>query len=612
MTALAIVVCFAIRFDPIAFAAWQTQMLSLIALTLPISGLVYWKLGLYRGVWRFASLPDVINIMKAVAIMTAVVISVDFVTRQAIVVPRGVAFAFPFILFSALCALRFAYRAFRSERAERKKQRRKLGIPILIVGTGDEAEALIRSLEASPGASYVPVGLVATTGAHKGQVIRNVPVVGTDADFEHVLTDPTVKTEQPKRLVVTDEALRKSPHVNAVMNAAEAAGMIASKLARPIAQENDAGVPQPTLTPIEIEDLLGRTHRRVDFSPIRKLFQGKRVLVTGGGGSIGQELCRQTADLDLDRIMIVDNSEFNLYTVMTLLETECPRAAFDGRLCDVRDKNALEDIFDEFKPDIVLHAAALKHVPMLEREISQAISTNVFGTRNVIDLAAEHKVEVTVMVSTDKVVRPTSVMGATKRIGEMICQLRDAEIQRSNLCGQRIVCVRFGNVLGSSGSVVPRFWDQIRRGGPITVTHPDMVRYFMTVSEAVALILRAASDAFDNRSEAITVYALDMGKPQRIVDLAERMISLAGYRPGEDIAIEFTGPRPGEKLFEELYDSSENVVATDIEGLLAAKVETVDPLNFSDQLDTLNELGKSGTRSELRNQIKKMVSSYAA
>jgi len=327
------------------------------------------------------------------------------------------------------------------------------------------------------------------------------------------------------------------------------------------------------LAPVAVEDLLLRPSVKIDYQRLEAFIRGKSVIVTGGGGSIGSEICHRAIAFGASRLLVVEHSEVSLYSIVETLRNSGTNAEIDGRIADVRDRERIHRVFADFKPDIVFHAAALKHVPLLERDWGEGVKTNVFGSVNVADAAAAASAAAMVMISTDKAIEPVSVLGATKRFAEMYCQALDADLSRrapGRRAAIRLIAVRFGNVLASNGSVVPRFKAQIEAGGPVTVTHPDMVRYFMTIREACDLVVTAASHALGPERADVSVYVLNMGQPVRIMELAERMIQLSGLEPGRDIKIEVTGVRPGERLNEILFARNEPLAKIGIEGIVAA------------------------------------------
>jgi len=328
------------------------------------------------------------------------------------------------------------------------------------------------------------------------------------------------------------------------------------------------------LSPVAVEDLLLRPSVKIDYRRLEDLVSGKAIVVTGGGGSIGSEICDRIVTFGAARLLVIEHSEPALHAVMESLRGKQTAAEIVGRIADIRDRQRIMSLVGQFKPDMVFHAAALKHVPMLEQDWDEGIKTNVFGSINVADAAAAAGATAMVMILTDKAIEPVSVLGATKRLAEMYCQALDDEFSRRAGAGQqpmRLISVRFGNVLASNGSVVPKFKAQIEAGGPVTVTHPDMVRYFMTIREACDLVVTAATHALDNRTGDVSVNVLNMGQPVKIVDLAERIIRLSGLEPGRDIQISYTGIRPGERLNEILFARGEETADIGIPGIVAAK-----------------------------------------
>jgi O-antigen biosynthesis protein WbqV len=343
-------------------------------------------------------------------------------------------------------------------------------------------------------------------------------------------------------------------------------GLIVSRL--PSLESGDA----PRLSPVAVEDLLLRPSEKIDYARLEALVKGKAVIVTGGGGSIGSEICHRALTFGAVRLLVLENSEPALYAITEALAAQASQAAIEGRIADIRDRERIFRLMKEFKPDLVFHAAALKHVPILERDWSEGVKTNIFGSINVADAAFAAGAEAMVMISTDKAIEPVSMLGLTKRFAEMYCQALDHDLatQSAGRRRMRLISVRFGNVLASNGSVVPKFKAQIEAGGPVTVTHPDMVRYFMTIREACDLVITAATHALGERAH-VSVYVLNMGQPVKIVELAERMIRLSGLQPGHDIEIVFTGMRPGERLHEILFASEEPAAEIGVAGIMAAK-----------------------------------------
>ena len=440
--------------------------------------------------------------------------------------------------------------------------------PTLFLGRAADAEVLLRGIESGAVKKIWPVGVLSPSTADRGQSIRGVPVLGDIDDLERIVADLEVRGDRVRRLVLASSALAPEARPEAVLMRARRLGLSTSKL-----PALDTDGPAVQLAPVSVEDLLLRPSVKIDYRRLEDFVTGKAIVVTGGGGSIGAEICDRIVTFGAARMLVIEHSEPALHAVMESLKSKQSKAELTGRIADIRDRDRITRLIGQFKPDIVFHAAALKHVPMLEQDWDEGIKTNVFGSINVADAAASAGARAMVMISTDKAIEPVSVLGATKRLAEMYCQALDDEFSRRAGPGQqamRLISVRFGNVLASNGSVVPKFKAQIEAGGPVTVTHPDMVRYFMTIREACDLVITASTHALDRRDD-VSVYVLNMGQPVKIVELAERIIRLSGLEPGQDIEISFTGIRPGERLHEILFARGEETADIGIPGIVAAK-----------------------------------------
>ena len=401
--------------------------------------------------------------------------------------------------------------------------------PALLIGRAADAEvAAARHRERRGEADLAGRRAVAVGMPTAARLIRNIPVLGGIDDIEDVIRDFARRGKPIARVVMTPSAFEPEAHPETVLMRARRLGLIVSRL--PSLESGDA----PRLTPVAVEDLLLRPSEKIDYARLEALVKGKAVIVTGGGGSIGSEICDRVVTFGAARLLVIENSEPALYAVTEALAARETSAAIEGRIADIRDRERIMRLMTEFKPDIVFHAAALKHVPILERDWSEGVKTNIFGSINVADAALAAGAEAMVMISTDKAIEPVSMLGLTKRFAEMYCQALDHELaaQADGRPRMRLISVRFGNVLASNGSVVPKFKAQIEAGGPVTVTHPDMVRYFMTIREACDLVITAATHALAPVRPDVSVYVLNMGQPVKIVDLAERMIRLSGLQPG--------------------------------------------------------------------------------
>ncbi len=538
---------------------------------------------LYRGLWYYASISDLIAITKASTLIVLLFLPVMFLATRLESVPRSFLVINWFVLLTLLGGPRLLYRRFRDRHAGRRVtllgQRR---IPVLLVGAGDGADLFIRAMTRSAEFPYEVVGLVSIHAERVGSNIHGFTVMGCADDIPAVVERLNAQGKRPHRLIVA-EPNSDGALVRRLLDTATSLGMSLARVPK-LTDFRAGAVDKLEVRPIAVEDLLGRPQAVLDRDGLRALISGKDVLVTGAGGSIGSELVRQIAELAPRHLTLLDSCEFALYTIDAEVSQRWAEIPHTARLASVRDRQRMNAVFAESHPQLVFHAAALKHVPMVEDNPVEGVLTNVIGSRIVADCCVAHQVETMVMISTDKAVNPANVMGATKRVAESYCQAMDvAQAQ------PRLVTVRFGNVLGSTGSVVPLFQRQLEAGGPITVTDAEMVRYFMTIREAVELVLQAA--VLDgSHHETGKIYVLDMGEPVKIVDLARQMIRLAGLRPDEDIAITFTGVRPGEKLFEEIFHGEEAPVPTARDGLLLASPRLMDLKSLQVELDHLETL----------------------
>ncbi len=517
-----------------------------------VAAIVFRCMKMYRGVWRYASLNDLVNITKSASLVILIFLILLFMTTRLESLPRSLPFINWFVLIALLGGSRFIYRLFKDRRLEFRLERNtSQRVPVLLVGAGDSAELFIRGLFRSD-ANYRVSGILSGTEARVGRNIHGVEILGTIGQIPEVFEDLSKLGPPPQRLIITSERI-ESAEISNLLDTANALGMTLSRL--PSLTDFKKGLEsnhEMAVHPIDVEDLLGRPQTALDRSSMKALVAGKRVLITGAGGSIGSELVRQISDLTPASITLIENSEFNLYTIDMELSKRHPDLPYQALIGDIRNSERINSIFNDFKPELVFHAAALKHVPLVEGNVLEGLTTNVLGTMNVADAARTTGVSTFVQISTDKAVNPTNVMGASKRMAECFCQALDAAENQT-----RFVTVRFGNVLGSTGSVVELFRKQISEGGPVTVTDPEMKRYFMTVRESVELVLVASAFGSNHRDQVGKIYVLDMGEPVLILDLAKQMIRLAGHIPDKDISIVYTGLRPGEKLFEEIFHGSE-------------------------------------------------------
>jgi len=572
VTALAILASFFIRFEGNGLADRLDWLLGFLPGFLVYAGFIYFLFGLHTSKWRFTSLPDLSKIVRAAAVLALSLLVLDYI----LVSPQvyGSFFfgkitiaLYWFVQMAFLAASRVAYRQFRYVRTQ-QHARGEQSVPTLVLGRAADAEVLLRAIESGAVSRVRPVGILSPSMADRRQTIRGVPVVGELDDLEQVVRDSEARGTHIARLIFTPSALVPDAAPESTLMQARRLGLQTSRL--PTLTDGGEAL---QLAPVAVEDLLLRPSVTIDYHRLEQVVRGKSIIVTGGGGSIGAEICDRVVTFGAARLLVVEHSEVSLYTILETLRAKGVKAEIDGRIADVRDRARIMHLFAEFKPDIVFHAAALKHVPLLERDWGEGVKTNVFGSVNAIDAALAAGAGALVMISTDKAIEPVSVLGATKRLAEMYAQALDADFARraGAKAAARLIAVRFGNVLASNGSVVPKFKAQIEAGGPVTVTHRDMVRYFMTIREACDLVVTAASHALGPERADVSVYVLNMGQPVKIVELAERMITLSGLEPGRDIKIEFTGVRPGERMNEILFAHNEPTVEIGITGIVAAK-----------------------------------------
>jgi O-antigen biosynthesis protein WbqV len=564
---------------------------------------VFLFMGLYRGIWRYASLEDLTAITKAASLTVLLFLAVLFLATRLDVLPRSIVVINWFVLIALLGGPRFLYRMAKDRRLGlAAAPEDALRAPVLLAGAGDEAEQFVRALARNPHAPYRVVGILAASEERVGREIRGVPVLGTVANLAEAVAALKAQGGAPQRLVIASAALA-GERVRALFDESARLGLSLARVPR--LTDLKSGVEdRAEVRPIAVEDLLGRPQTPLDRDAMRAFVKDKRVLVTGAGGSIGGELTRQIAALAPAEVVLLDNSEYALYQIDLEFARLAPAVARRAVLLDVRDRARVRALFAETRPEIVFHAAALKHVPLVEANAAEGAAVNLSGTVNVADAARAAGGGAMVLISTDKAVNPASVMGATKRAAEMYCQALDLE----GRSGTRFVTVRFGNVLGSTGSVVPLFQDQLARGGPLTVTHPEMARYFMTVREAVELVIEAA--AAGHAAHEGKLFVLDMGEPVKIVDLARQMIRLAGLRPDQDIPIVFTGIRPGEKLYEELFHGAEPLAPSGLAGIFVAAPRPGDRAALEDGIAAVARAAENGDDQAVRDALRRLVPEY--
>lgn len=559
-----------------------------------------------RGSWRYASIDDALRVGRVSIIANLIFLLALFILFRADMIPRSVVLINIFVYAALLAGPRLIYRAYRDGRMASLLERgTHWRVPVLMVGAGDEAEAFQREMLRARDANYRVIGILDDDPTRIGTTIRGVRVYGPLSRLEEIVKKIEGRGARPERLVLTSD-YHGTVSRSQLFERASAMDMRLDRIPSHSALRKDDGS-QIEVQPVNVEDLLSRPQAKLDPQPMQDLLAGKRVAITGAGGSIGSELVSQIAAFGPSHITLLDQSEYNLYEIDRVLKETFPDIPCTPLLCNVRNAEQVLGIFAQAKPQVVFHAAALKHVPLLEPQPSQAVLTNVHGSRNVADASVACGADVMVMISTDKASDPVSIMGASKRMAEAYAQALDID-QRGKTGGTRFVTVRFGNVLGSAGSVVPLFQKQLAKGGPLTVTDPDMVRYFMTIREAVQLVLFASAREMTADESVGSILVLDMGEPVRILDMAGQMIRLAGLEPDEDIEIRITGVRPGERLSEPLFDKREEHLPSGHPGLLLARPDVGGLAQVRQAIDAMVAGARADDQETVRTLLEKQVS----
>lgn len=613
VTFLALIAALALRGEPYEPAlSLDARLLAASAFSV-FAVAVYWSFSLYAARWRFASLFDLFGIFKAVTFVSVVILIADYLISPRLFDGSKFLGGRTIIIYWCVQVIllggpRVGYRAYRSWRQNRRPNS-VLGT--LVIGQVSAADGLVRLWEAGLAGPLHIHGIITPSPKEVGQTLRGIPVWGTTDQVDLLVQEAVERGIVIQRVVFTPELLKQPGVVEPLMGRLRRLGVSVVRL--DIAHSSDLAQPA-RLHKVTDEDLLLRPLIEVEQGPLKAFVRDKRVVVTGGAGSIGAELAMRSAELGAAQVLILDHSEGALHAVLERAELsgEDARHIVEGRLCDVRDRDRLFEILEAFRPDVVFHAAALKHVPHLEREIDEAVRTNVFGTVHAADAAINAGAEAFVLISTDKATKPTSILGATKRIAELYVQSlssmpRTLKDQRH----PRLVAVRFGNVVGTAGSVIPRFRAQIEAGGPLTVTDPAMVRYFMTKREATDLLWTAARIEPPQREIGQSaVLVLNMGQPVRIDDLARRMIVLAGLEPDRDIKIVYSGIRPGERLSEYLFQETESQFEIGVRGIVAAHLSSPSLPKMKEGLEGLAGQIALGKIEALREEIRRLVPEF--
>ncbi len=585
MVALAWLIAFFVRYG-FHFPVDQWLVFSsTLPLVLIAQGLFLSTAGLYRGLWRFASIHDLWNIIRATFIGTIFIMGALFFFNRLDGVPRSALALYPLFLMFFLGGPRLMYRMWKDYRVNAKPLADVKRV--LVVGAGRSGEMLVRDMRRE--CEYVPVGFLDDNPRLLGTKLHGLSVLGSIGRLLDIADNHTID------IIIIALPSASNTQMRRVVELCEQAKIPFRTLPR--LQDLVSGKSSlKELREVAIDDLLGRNPVKLDWKNISDGLAGKVVLISGGGGSIGSELSRQVARLGPSKLVIVERCEFNLFNIENELKRKFPTIRLVSRLVDVGEEVAINRVFEMEKPDVVFHAAAYKHVPMLEEQACEAVKNNVVGTRTIALAADHHKTGIFVLVSTDKAVNPANVMGATKRTAEIFCQ------SLGNSSDTRFITVRFGNVLDSAGSVVPLFRSQIAEGGPVTVTHPEITRYFMTIPEASQLIIQAGV-----MGKGGEIFILDMGEPLKIAYLAEQMIRLSGKAPGEDIVIEYTGLRPGEKLYEELFHDQETLSETENEKIFLAQSRIVEHSHVKQVIQEMEQSCAVYDNDSVKMLLKKLV-----
>jgi len=549
---------------------------------------------LYSFSWSYVSTNELVALVKATAAGLLVQTAVLFLFRNFYFFsgfPRSTIFIAGFFIFILCGAIRFAKRIylylFKPKYSEGKSR-------ILIVGAGDAGEQLLRSIVNSASGIYHPVGFVDPLESRQGSIIHDIKVLGKLEDIPRIVSNYGIE-----EIIIT--LASGSKLIKEAVRQSKKAGISKIKIVPPMAEIIGGNITLANVRKVEVEDLLERDAVTLDTERIKSFISGKNILITGAAGSIGSELSRQAAKFYPKSLVLLDQDETGIFNIANEIKKIFPDSAIKEYVADIQNAGRMAAVFSECRPEVVFHAAAYKHVPLMEENADEAVRNNIFGTQIVGQAAIDHGAKNFIFISTDKAINPTSVMGATKRAGEMVCQhLNDKGITK-------FVSVRFGNVLGSRGSVIPIFREQIAAGGPVKVTHPDMKRYFMLTSEACLLVMQAGA-----MGQGGEVFVLDMGKPIKILDLAREMIRLSGFEPDVDIPIVYTGIRPGEKLFEELLTAQEYAVATSSNKIFVAKLSPADRGLLSDSLEKLGlEVNGAAKKDEILKILKKLIPNFS-
>jgi len=593
LISLSVYLAFLVRFEGEIPNQYFLNIWGVIFLALIITIPIFYFLKLYHFSWAYVSTEELIALFKGTFLSFLLLTASFFVLRDLAIFtgfPRSTLFISYFFIFFLCGGIRFFKRLYFQIFPKREKEEKER---TLIVGAGDAGEQILRSILTSKISPYLPVGFIDDNLAKQGALIHGVEVLGKINDIPRLVQEKKIEG-----LIVALPSAG-SRIIREAVEMGRTAKLKKIKIVPSLGEIIDGQVTVGNLREVQVEDLLGREPVSLDQKSIENFIRGKSVLITGAAGSIGSELSRQVAKFKPSHLIILDQDETGIFNISEELFDKFPKLSIKSLIADIREELKIDQIFKKYQPQIVFHAAAYKHVPLMEENPDEAVKNNVFGTKIVAEAALKAGVEKLIFISTDKSVNPTSIMGATKRVGEMICQV----LNETNKT--KFMSVRFGNVLDSRGSCIPIFREQIKSRGPLEITHPEMKRYFMTCPEACLLVLQAG--AIGRGGE---VLVLDMGKPIRILDLAREMIRLSGLEPDKDIPIVFTEPRPGEKFFEEILMAEEGVVSTQHQKIFMAKLTRVDKDLLNSGLEKLKKQADSGDKETIIKILKELIPSY--